>query len=55
VVYPSAGFHSAVARLRLDGLVLARKVGKEDSVRRAAAKAPKERPPTSPISSTSDR
>ena len=55
MVYPSAGFHSAVARLRLDGLVLARKVGKEDSVRRAAARAPMERPPTSPISKTSDK
>ncbi len=55
MVYPSAGFHSAVASLRLDGLVVARKVGKEDSVRRAAARAPIDSPPTSPISRTSDK
>ena len=55
MVYPSAGFHSAVPKLRLDGLVVARKVGKEDSVRRAAARAPMERPPTRPRSRTSDK
>jgi hypothetical protein len=54
-LFGDPGCHPAVGRFKLDGLVLARYVGNDDWVRRAAAIDPIARPPTNPTRRTMER